>query len=441
MKRYPKYKDSGVEWIGEIPEGWDVIPIKHPVSINNKTLTENTDKNYEIQYIDIGNVNENGLINPPQIMSHGDSPSRARRIVKKEDTIVSTVRTYLKAIGYIDSDDTNLIASTGFAVLSASKRIFPKYLFYLMSSQKIIDTICALSVGVSYPAINSSELASIPIWFPKSIKEQQLIATFIDNKTDQIDTLIDKKQKQIELLKEQRTAIINHAVTKGLNPNVKMKDSGIEWLGEIPAHWNVMKGKYLFSIISGYAPEQIFFSDEGQHIYLRVDDLNNDEHWLYLMNGQASFILDSIPLYQNNLILFPKRGAAIHTNKVKITEIPCLFDTNLMGLNVFDDKVYTEYIAYCLLSRRLDDIADTSTIPQINNKHIYPLYFPLPPLNEQDSILKYLNKYIQKTDSTISKIEKVVFLLKEYRTALISEAVTGKIDVREYHGWYHKGAL
>ena len=256
MKRYPKYKDSGIEWIEGIPEHWEVKPLKYTVKINQDSLPENTHEDYEIQYIDIGNVNQDGLVNHPKVMRFGISPSRARRVVKKGDIIVSTVRTYLKAIAYINSEDENLIASTGFAVLTHTNKMHSMFLYYLISTQKIIDTISSLSVGVSYPAINSSDLGSIPIWFPKAIEEQQTIANFLDRKTHQIDTLIENKQKLIDLLKEQRAAIINQAVTKGLNPNVKLKDSGIEWLGEIPEHWELRKVGRSFNLIgSGTTPK------------------------------------------------------------------------------------------------------------------------------------------------------------------------------------------
>ena len=150
MKRYPAYKDCGIEWIGEIPEHWEVKPLKYTVKINQDSLPENTHDDYEIQYIAIGNVNQDGLVNHPKVMSFGISPSRARRVVKKGDTIVSTVRTYLKAIAYINSEDENLIASTGFAVLTPTNLMYAMYLYYLISTQQIIDTISSLSVGVSY---------------------------------------------------------------------------------------------------------------------------------------------------------------------------------------------------------------------------------------------------------------------------------------------------
>ncbi len=162
------------------------------------------------------------MVNHPKVMSFGISPSRARRVVKKGDTIVSTVRTYLKAIGYIDSVDENLIASTGFAVLTPTNKMHSKYLYYLISTQKIIDTISSLSVGVSYPAINSSDFWSIPIWFPKSIDEQKDILNFIEGKVVGIRNLINKTAKKIKHLKEYRTALISEVVTG----KIDVRDSG-----------------------------------------------------------------------------------------------------------------------------------------------------------------------------------------------------------------------
>jgi len=224
MKRYPKYKDSGIEWIGEIPEHWEVKPLKYTVKINQDSLPENTHEDYEIQYIDIGNVNQDGLVNHPKVMSFGSSPSRARRVVKKGDTIVSTVRTYLKAIAYINSEDENLIASTGFAVLTPTNQMHAMYLYYLISTQKIIDTISSLSVGVSYPAINSSEFGSIPIWFPKSIDEQKAILNFIEGKVVGFRNLINKTAKKIKFLQEYRTTLISEVVTG----KIDVRDSGIQ---------------------------------------------------------------------------------------------------------------------------------------------------------------------------------------------------------------------
>ena len=192
-----------------------------------------------------------------------NSPSRARRKVKQGDTIVSTVRTYLKAIAYIDQNESRLIASTGFAVLSAIRSIlYPRYLYYWMRSDFVVDEICARSVGVSYPATNASEIGSIPIpTLP--IIQQKSIANFLDRKTAAIDTLIAKKQRLIQLLEEKRTALINQAVTKGLNPNASMKDSGISWIGDIPEHWEVKRLQYIAKLKSGENITSGMLEEEG----------------------------------------------------------------------------------------------------------------------------------------------------------------------------------
>ncbi|WP_143311907.1 restriction endonuclease subunit S, partial [Candidatus Methanoperedens nitratireducens] len=206
-------RDSGVEWLGEIPGHWEIKRLKYVAEINRYTLNENIDSNYEFQYIDIGNVTIEGLTHPPQLMEFKDAPSRARRIVKKGDTIVSTVRTYLKAIAYIEDKADNLIASTGFAVLASKGMLDTKYLYYLMINEKIIDTISSLSTGVSYPAINSSELANIIVWFPKEIKEQQEIVNFIESETAKTHQVVSKMEQEIALLQEYRTALISEVVT------------------------------------------------------------------------------------------------------------------------------------------------------------------------------------------------------------------------------------
>ncbi len=206
-------RDSGVGWLGEVPEKWEVKKLKYVAEINRYALNENTNSDYEFQYIDIGNVTIEGLTHSPQLMKFKDAPSRARRIVKKGDTIVSTVRTYLKAIAYIEDKADNLIASTGFAVLTSKGMLDSKFLYCIIINEKIIEAINSLSTGVSYPAINSSDLANIVIWFPKEIKVQQEIVNFIESGTAKIYHAVDKMEKEIELLHEYRTALISEVVT------------------------------------------------------------------------------------------------------------------------------------------------------------------------------------------------------------------------------------
>ncbi|WPC42815.1 restriction endonuclease subunit S [Clostridium sp. JS66] len=205
-------KDSGVEWIGEIPEQWNLSKIKYQTNINIKTLSENTDEDYDIKYIDISSVNSNGEIINIENYTFKNSPSRARRILSKGDTIVSTVRTYLKAITWFEDVEENLICSTGFTVLSPKNTIYPKYLFYLMRSTRYIDEIVRRSTGVSYPAITSSEIGKIECLLP-NMKEQIKIVKYIDEQIGEISDLVESTVLQIEKLKEYRQSLISEAVT------------------------------------------------------------------------------------------------------------------------------------------------------------------------------------------------------------------------------------
>ncbi len=205
-------KDSGIEWLGEIPEHWTVKRLKYSVEINKNKLSEDTDQEYEFKYVDIGNVSFGKLENDPPSMTFKDAPSRARRVIHKGDTIVSTVRTYLKAITYIDESLDSQIASTGFAVLTPLGTILEKYLFYLSTSDVFVEKVCSISVGVSYPATNAGDIGNIKVWLP-TMQEQIEIVEYISYENDKIDNLIKIHNTQIDLLKEYKTSLINEVVT------------------------------------------------------------------------------------------------------------------------------------------------------------------------------------------------------------------------------------
>ncbi len=205
-------KDSGIEWLGKIPKHWDFKKLKYLVDINKETLSDKTDSNYQIKYIDIGNVEYGKLKEKPKQLLFGKAPSRARRVIKSGDTLISTVRTYLKAILFIENADDNLIASTGFAVITPSDVFLPKYLFYTLSSENILQNITANSEGVSYPAINASEIGEFYCWFPE-ITEQTTIVQYLEKEINRINAKSEKTKKLIELLKEYKQALISEVVT------------------------------------------------------------------------------------------------------------------------------------------------------------------------------------------------------------------------------------
>lgn len=206
-------KDSGVEWLGMIPKDWEVTKIKYISKLNERVLNERTTPNKLINYIDIGSVNSTGFISQIQEYEFKAAPSRARRIVRKNDIIVSTVRTYLRAIAYIENKYDNYICSTGFAVITPNLNlIYQEYFYFVIQSNKFVDQVVSRSAGVSYPAINGSDLIDLNFSLP-NLNEQEKMLDFIRTKIDNIKNSVDLTLLQIQKLKQAKQSLISEAVT------------------------------------------------------------------------------------------------------------------------------------------------------------------------------------------------------------------------------------
>jgi type I restriction enzyme, S subunit len=424
MKPYPEYKESGIDWLGNIPSNWNVRKIKYGSRINSRTISEKTDPSYEIEYVDISSVDSEKGITQTEKYLFENAPSRARRIVKDGDIIVSTVRTYLKAIAPIINPPPNMIVSTGFAVITPIVELTRGFASYVFRSTYFIHTVVARSVGVSYPAINSSDISNIKIPVPSS-SEQHAIATFLDRETSRIDTLIAKKQRQIELLQEKRSALISHLVTKGLDPDVRMKDSGVEWLGQVPDNWRVVRLKNVVNLINNKIDEVI----NG----LRYVGLENIKSWEgKLTHYNESLIPEGqVNTFESGDVLFSKLRP--YLAKVIVPNYKGMCTGELLVLR--PHKISQYYLLYLLLSKEFIYLEDSSTygakMPRANWEFIGNINIPIPPKNEQIKISNYLREDMNMMDNLIDIINKSIDFLKEYRTALISAAVTGKIDVRD----------
>ena len=282
--KYSVYKASGVEWLGDIPEHWRIKRLKYVASINDETLPETLDPDHELAYVDIGSVDaQQGIVTIEDMLFEG-APARARRVVRNGDTIVSTGRTYLRAIASIKSPPENLIVSTGFAVIRPRK-LDPNFMSFALRESGFVETVVARSVGVSYPAVNASDVGTIPIPLPE-ISEQRAIADFLDHETAKLDTLVEKKRVLIEKLKEKRAALISRTVTRGLppdaaraaglNPHPKLKPSGVEWIGEVPEHWRVKAVKHVATIGNGSTPhrDNAEYWEDGSYPWLNSSVVN-----------------------------------------------------------------------------------------------------------------------------------------------------------------------
>ena len=212
-----KLKPSGIRLLGDVPEGWVVKPLKHWAGINRRTLSQNTDPDYSFDYIDIGAVRTGYLSSAPERIRFEASPSRARRIVRQGDTLISTVRTYLKAIYHVDQPWPDLIASTGFAVLTPTPSIDARFFGFVLQSKTFVDQVIADSIGVAYPAISESRLGSLHICLPPSLREQEEIIRHLQTATIDFDRNIAATQREIALIQEVRTRLIADVVTGKLD--------------------------------------------------------------------------------------------------------------------------------------------------------------------------------------------------------------------------------
>ena len=437
MRKYEKYKDSGK--IGKIPIGWNVVRLKNVVTCNDEVLSVNEKDDFSINYIEIGDVSlEKGVSNYINI-NIKEAPSRARRIVKTNDIIVSTVRTYLKAISKIESNQNGFIVSTGFAVLR-TKKIEHDYLNFIVQNEDFISEIISMSVGASYPAINSIDLININIPLPP-ISEQTQIARYLDHQTGIIDALISKKEKLVELLKEKRLAIINEAVTKGLNPEAKMKDSGIEWLEEVPEEWEVSKIKFVADVqgrvgYKGYTKEDIVSEGEGaltlgaKHIDKENNlNLSNPEY----IKWEKYYESPEIMIKMNDVI-FTQRGSLgkichINQNIGKATINPSMVILTPI-------KIYPRFLYYWLTSNGIQNEVEllqaNTAVPMVSQFQLSNFPILLPNKDEQILIVEYIDNTLKEMKILISSSNCIIEKLKEYRQSIISEAVTGKVDVRDW---------
>ena len=419
FRSYPEYKDTGVEWLGEIPGHWTVSKLKNWLETNRQVLPEDTDSDYEFDYLDIGSVGTDRLSARPKKTRFGSAPSRARRVVGTGDTIVSTVRTYLKAVWHAEGPVADLIASTGFAVLTPGPDSFPKFVSYVCQGESFLSRVAAESSGVSYPAIAETKLGVLEVSVP-SLVEQAAIARFLDRETTRIDALATKHQDLVKLLQEKRTALVSSAATKGLDPGVAMKDSGVEWLGEIPVHWEVTKLGYVTECLDGRrvplnAEQRALM--QGEYPYWGANSIvDYVDSWLF----DESLVLlgeDGAPFFEEDKpVAFHVSGKVWVNNHAHVLR-PASFISPEFLASALNGVDYSWYIAGATRDKLTQ--SDMRSIP-----------VQLPPLHEQHAISSYLERETRKLDALASTAGEVVEMLKEYRTALISAAVTGKIDVR-----------
>ena len=436
-KRYERYKDSGVEWIGEIPEHWNNKKISWIFNIIGSGTTPSTSNleyyDGDVPWVNTGDLNDGYLYETSKMITDLALKDYSTLKFYPIDTLL--IAMYGATIGKLSI--TKIIATTNQAccALAQPKNVNIKFIFYWFLANR--NHIIAMAYGGGQPNISQNLIKSLRINLPEK-HEQNAIVNFLDQKTAVIDDLIADKEKLIELLQEKRQAIITEAVTKGLNLNVKMKDSGIEWIGEIPEHWRIVRLKFLKTSPFQYGANEPAEMDDPQlPRYIRITDINEKGDLREDTFKSLSWESAQPYLLKDGDILFARSGATVGKIFMYRGELgPACYAGYLIRFKPDKSKVNSYYIYYYTLSKVYEEWIKQNiiqaTIQNVSAEKYGNLQVPLPPLEEQKGIVKYLNDKIEEIDILVESIYVQIQKLKEYRQSLISEAVTGKIDVRDY---------
>ncbi len=444
-KPYPKTKDSGVEWLGNMPEEWAFSRLKHVVdpvrSITYGIVQAGPDIPGGIPYVRPADMSdEGGVTDPDGIMrtSSEIAASYTRSAIRTGDLVCSIGPSFGKVMVVPEwLEGGNLTQGT--ARVAVSRFAHARFFYWILLSEESYGQWESSIGGATFRALNLGSLAETYIPLPP-LPEQRQVAAFLDRECGKLDVMQAKQERLIELLKEKRQALISHAVTRGLDPTAKLKPSGIEWLGEVPEDWRVGKCGFYLSILSGFAfPSAGFTQDESQTKLLRginvgVSRIKWDEtvYWQRSENDG----LGCYELKAGDLVVGMDRpwiSEGVRVAKISEDDLPCLLLQRVTSLKT-SSLLSTDYLFRILSSEMFVAYFTPDTtgvsVPHLSPDQICDFVIPIPPLAEQRAIVAHLDEKCGKIDQLKAKAERGIELLKERRSALISAAVTGKIDVR-----------
>ena len=442
LPRYESYKDSGVEWLGEVPQHWDIYEGKRIFGNRRELALSDDDQLAASQKYGVIPQTLMMELNASKVML-ALKGTESFRHVEKNDFVIS-LRSFE---GGIEHSKYVGCVSPAYTVLRSSKKVVPVFFRYLFKSGAFISAIQTTTDSLrDGKSITYQQFGSISLPIPTS-HEQSIIANFLDQETANIDNLIAEQQQLIKLLKEKRQAVISHAVTKGLNPDVPMKDSGVEWLGEVPKHWDIKRLKYIKSNQANAFVDGPFGSNlKSEHF------IENGDAYVIESNfaTQGKLNLDKLKTISSSHFLTIRRSEVKETDlviakigaqfgKVSILpyiDKPAVVSGNSMKLTVSADICEIKW-AYLQLQKlkeigEMELLVNGSAQPALSLSGMNQLTFLLPPKSEQTIIIDTVETKTQKFETLIAESTSVISLLKERRSALISSAVTGKIDVRNF---------
>ncbi|HDM8240560.1 restriction endonuclease subunit S [Vibrio campbellii] len=440
---YPEYKESGIEWITEIPSHWHISNIGHESSVKARLgwkglkADEYVDEGYvflatpnikgkDIDFTDVNRITKDRYDESPEIMLQtGDV------LVTKDGSTTGTTN----LVRILPEPAT---VNSSIAVLRSKGAVESNYLFYFFVSDYTQNVITRMRGGMGVPHLFQADLRKFSMLVPPLLEQTQ-IANFLDHETAKIDTLIEKQQQLITLLKEKRQAVISHAVTKGLNPDAPMKDSGVEWLGEVPEHWVQVPLKHLCRFSGGGTPskDNLSYWTNGTTPWVSPKDMKT--FWIEKTQDYVTDIAvkeSSTSLVESGALLMVVRSGILQrTIPIAINTVPVTLNQDMKALR-FNDRMLATFAADYILGNveklLLEWSKEGATVESIEHEYLANSILPVPPIDEQRQIVDALTKQKQRFNELEGKAARGIKLLQERRTALISAAVTGKIDVRNW---------
>lgn len=400
---YPEYKSTRWEEVGSIPAEWEARRLKFTVLLRNEKIEA---ENADLEYMGLENIESwtGKRIEDESSFSEGVATR-----FEPNDILFGKLRPYLAKVYLAERAG---MATTEALVLKSERDIIPAFLKYVMLSDKFIEDVSGTTYGAKMPRANWDSIGSLPILLP-DLSEQQQIADFLDWKTGQIDGLIAKKKQLIEKLKEKRIALITQAVTKGLNPAAPMYDSGVPWLGNVPKHWQVMKLHHIVRMKSGSSITSTDIEEVGKFP-------------VYGGNGVRGYFEKYT--HDGSFVLIGRQGALCGNINYAHGKF---WASEHAVVAASDRELDIIWLGETLRAMNLNQYSESAAQPGLSVEEIGRLKMPFPPLYEQCEIANFISIETAKIDTLTNVNVQTIIRLTEYRTALITAATTGKIDVRD----------
>lgn len=444
-KAYPAYKCSGVEWIGQVPSHWNIHSLKRTVEgCANGIWGSEPDGESDLIVLRVADFDRVKLNIRDDKLTYRSIPDKdtKSRLLKSGDLLIEKSgggdKTLVGCVVRFDKDypavTSNFVAKM--RPLTGYDSAFLNYAFAHLYSGRVNYPAIKQTTGIQN--LDSDAYLMERFAFP-SLEEQRTIAAFLNYETARIDGLIDKQQRLIELLKEKRQAVISHAVTKSLNPAAPMKDSGVEWLGQVPEHWKCSRVGWLCEVGNGMTPNRnnIDYWSEGHIPWLNSSKVNDGEvYFAEQFVTETAFAECSLPWVKSNSVIMAITGEGKTRGTTAITRIDTTINQHVAYMMPTSERIVPDFLCMWLQSQygriRFESAGWGSTKAAITCSDIKAYPVPLPPVLEQVGVVEFVKASNTKFDNLMAKATKQVDLLQERRTALISAAVTGKIDLRDW---------